>query len=314
MRKILILLLVTLLAVSCNPNINKDLKVNAIDQYNSISGNPFTTPIARSVENESGDFSFLLVSDTHLGKEDGFRVDDKFSDWLDENGAKLGISFIVNLGDLTDDSKQEEFDAYNEELRKWQEATGTDIFIPVIGNHDNRIDGPALFMKEYSLKNTYYRFDFNGVEFYILDTSFRSMGRQQLALFEKAMETADKSTPKIVLSHVPLHGSSTVIYAAMTDSAEVRSIVQAMRKGGAGAYLTGHQHKGEIHHEYSALDPSESINELIVSCFFGGTIRNFTPRFYVCHYHSSSRTLVIDVYSYSGNEYVEEEGKYSFPL
>lgn len=315
MRRLLITLLFTLTLISCNPNLNRNLKVNAIEQYNQIKGNPFLFPISRSDTGRTGDFSFLLVSDTHIGKEDGFRTDEEFKTWLEENGSTLGISFIVSLGDITDHSEAVEFDLFTEDsLGSWKASVGTELFIPVLGNHDNRQDGPYLFMDRFNLKSTYYRFDYGEVEFYILDSSFRVLGRQQLTLFKEAMAQADKDKPKIILSHMPLHGSNEVIYAAMTDSVEIRSIVQAMRQGGAKIYLSGHQHKGEIQHEYEAAASSESINELIASCFFGGTIRNFTPRFYVCHYDSSSRTLIIDVYSYNGNEYVKETGKYSFPL
>lgn len=315
MRKSIILLLSVLLLISCNANLNRNLEVRAVDQYNQIKGNPFLSAVSRSDSSQSGDFSFILVSDTHIGKKDGVRVDDKFASWLEENGKSMDISFIVNLGDITDNSEPSQFSAFTEDvLPGWQASADTELFIPVLGNHDNRMDGPSLFMDSFGFSNTYYRFDYGEVEFYILDSSFRTLGRQQLVLFREAMEKADKDKPKIILSHIPLHGDSNVIYAAMTDSAEIRSIIQAMRQGGAKVYLTGHQHKGEIQHEYKAVNPSESINELIASCFFGGTIRNFTPRFYICHYRSAERMLVIDVYSYEGNGYTEEAEKYSFPL
>lgn len=315
MRRLFIPLLFLLILTSCNPNLNRNLEVKAIEQYNQTKGNPFLSPISRSDTGRTGDFSFLLVSDTHIGKEDGFRTDEEFKAWMEENGSTLGISFIVSLGDITDHSEAAEFTLFTEgALESWQAASGTDIFVPALGNHDNRQDGPFLFKDCFSLESTYYRFDYGEVEFYILDSSFRVLGRQQLALFKEAMAKADKDKPKIILSHMPLHGSNEVIYGAMTDSVEIRSIVQAMRQGGAKIYLSGHQHKGEIQHEYEAVASSESINELIASCFFGGTIRNFTPRFYICHYRSESRALIIDVYSYNGKEYVKETGKYSFPL
>ena len=128
------------------------------------------------------------------------------------------------------------------------------------------------------------------------------------------MEESDKETPKVILSHIPLHGSDTVFYAALVDSDEIRKIVQAMRKGGARVYLSGHQHKGEIQYTYKANNKDESINELIASCFFGGTIRNLTARFYICNYKASERVLSIDVYSFIDNSFKEEKAKYNFPL
>lgn len=315
MKKLfLTILLLLLLLTACNPNINKDFKIQIMDQYNAAEENPFLKPIAGSDTSKTGNFSFMLVTDTHIGKQDGIRVDDTFISWLEDNGKAQNIAFIVNLGDITDNAEAEEFNAFeNNSLTPWKKYTESDLFIPVLGNHDNRLNGPEIFKQTFTLNTTYYRFDYGDVEFYILDTSFRTLGRQQLALFEEAMERpTDK--PRIILSHVPLHGSDSVIYAAMTDSTEVRRIVQAMRRGGARTYLSGHQHKGEITHEYKGINPSESINELIASCFFGGTIRNFTPRFYICTYRSAERALVIDVYSYDGSEYKKEEAKYTFPL
>lgn len=315
MRKLPLLILLSLLLISCNPNINKDLKIHAVDQYNNIERNPFLTAVGISDSSRNGDFSFLLVSDTHIGKEDGIRVDEEFATWLNKNGQDLNLSFIVSLGDITDHSLPSEFTAFKEEsLVKWKDSANTEIFIPLLGNHDNRIDGPALFKDSFSLESTYYRFDYGDVEFYILDSSFRTLGSRQLAFFKEAMSRSDKNKPKIILSHMPMHGNDTVIYGAMTDSIEIRSIVQSMKEGGARVFLSGHQHAGELTHQYEAVKPSESINELIASCFFGGTLRNFIPRFYICHYRSGERLLSIDVYSYNGNEFVKEAGKYSFPL
>lgn len=315
MRKPLLLMLSLLLLLSCNPNLNRNLEIKTLDQYSTTDENHFLAPVSSSDDTVSGDFAFLLVSDTHIGKTEGFRVDDIFNTWLEDNKNMLDIAFIICLGDITDHAEVSEFNTFTEDsLEKWQALTGTGIFVPVLGNHDNRLDGPVLFMDTFSLKNTYYRFDYGDVEFYILDSSFRTLGRQQLAYFQEAMDKADKDKPKIILSHMPMHGNDKVIYGAMTDSIEIRSIVQAMKEGGARVFLAGHQHKGELQHEYAAVSMTESINELIASCFFGGTERNFTPRFYICNYRSSDRLLVIDVYSYDGNGYVKEEGKYSFPL
>ena len=315
MKRILLFLISLIALTSCNPNLNKNLEIKAIDQYNHVKDNPFNDPIEISNNSKAEDFSFLLVTDTHIGKGDGKRIDKEFLSYLEENGKSLNLSFIVNLGDITDNATRSEFTSFiDASLKPWQEATDTSLFIPLLGNHDNRIDGPYLFKELFNKRTTYYRFDYNGVSFYILDSSFRTLGKTQLKLFEKAMEESDKETPKVILSHIPLHGNDTVFYAALVDSNEIRKIVQAMRKGGARVYLSGHQHKGEIQYTYKANNKDESINELIASCFFGGTIRNLTARFYICNYKVSERVLSIDVYSFIDNSFKEEKAKYNFPL
>lgn len=301
------LVLLLLLSVSCNPNLNKGLVISDVDSYSNPESNPFTAPAYSGSAQADGSFTFLMLSDTHFGKDGISRSDSAFLSWAEaqKEGRLADLAFMTVLGDLTDDSQSEQYDGFRTFISSFRSRVADIKVFPVIGNHDNRLDGPSYFQelnRDYTgvANCSYYRFDWGDVQFYVLDTSFRTMGNKQRTYFEEALE-ADDGNPRIVLSHIPLHGSGTIIYASLNDSQEIRQMMVDMKRGGVGAYLSGHEHGGNILYSHEYDDSDGALYEFIASCFFSGTSRKLTARFYLCTYSPEDSSLLIQSYVYDAD-------------
>src|SRR3977135_4390950 len=115
------------------------------------------------------DLSFLQISDSHIGfsKEANKDVTETFKIALDRiNAMPTPPSFLIHTGDITQLSKPEEFDTFDEVLKSCRTK---DVFY-VPGEHDVLNDGGKLYRDRY-LKSVegkgsgWYSFNKNGVHF-----------------------------------------------------------------------------------------------------------------------------------------------------
>ncbi len=115
------------------------------------------------------DLSFLQISDSHIGfsKEANKDVTETFKIALDRiNAMPTPPSFLIHTGDITQLSKPEEFDTFDEVLKSCRTK---DVFY-VPGEHDVLNDGGKLYRERY-LKSVeakgagWYSFNKNGVHF-----------------------------------------------------------------------------------------------------------------------------------------------------
>lgn len=300
MKRLIAIISLLLLLFSCS--LEKDIQETDVNSYNNPTENPFITPV-RSGGSEGSGFSFLLFTDSHYGKSGVTRTENAFITWAqnEKSGKLADIAFITHLGDISDNSQPEHFDASRAFISQVKSIIGEKPYFPIMGNHDNRFDGPALFksyLKEYNSGMTqdcsYYRFDWGDVEFYLVDSSFRTLGSVQTAYLKQALEK-ETTKKRLVFSHVPFHGPLKVYYAAMNNSEEIRDLMVTMKENGVRGYLSGHQHDGNIFTPYEFSDSSGALYEFIGSCFFLGA-RN--ARFYICTYNPQDGTLTIDGYLY----------------
>lgn len=288
MKKLLLFLIFIPLIISCTiePRSLADVSKN----------NPFTTPVYSTENQDLKDFSFLLISDTHYLNKSG-RMDEVFFQYLSDN--ELNYDFAVHLGDITDNSEDLQFELFEKDFSKFFDlkATGTSTLPPLfalLGNHDVRSNPNYYFLKLFGKEKTYYRFDFNGVHFYALDSSFRTLGGTQLDYFKYAMDQESSSeVPIIVLSHIPLYGSPSLIYAALEDNVELATILKSIKTGGASLILSGHEHVGNSYHRFE-----NNFVEFIASSFIYGGFRKLSARFYLCHFDAKTRTLNVDSFTY----------------
>ena len=94
------------------------------------------------------DLSFLQISDSHIGfsKEANKDVTETFKIALDRiNAMPTPPAFLIHTGDITQLSKPEEFDTFDEVLKSCRTK---DIFY-VPGEHDVLNDGGKLYRERY---------------------------------------------------------------------------------------------------------------------------------------------------------------------
>ena len=298
MRKILLLIVLTLAFFTSCDNIvpiasidpNKETTKNYYaDPLTDLNGNAFPTT--------KDDFRILLISDTHFGKTKSgtFFKTKEFEKYITETTDILSTSdFIVNLGDVSDNSEQAQLDEYKE----WSENlfAGKPI-VNVIGNHDNRNGGVQRFIDTFDMDSTYYRFNASDVQFYVVDSAFRTLGRQQLDHLMKVLEE-NKDEKKIILTHIPLYGSITNFYASFADEKERNFLLSRFSRYGVNLLLTGHKHVPESYYDYT-----DSFTEIVVNGFHGESFRGSVPAFYVCEYKKADSSFTIDAYFYKDDTF-----------
>lgn len=130
---------------------------------------------------ERGDFAYSMafIGDTQKLVEENPENVPYLYDWLIENKETEKISYVVGLGDITDDATIEQYDAVVDEIDRLYDAYGNDFVMPR-GNHDiNSIGG-----KDPSVYITY-------------DDAFAGSVYESTIPVEQRMPTTDGSVPSI---------------------------------------------------------------------------------------------------------------------
>ena len=194
-------------------------------------------------------FSFLQVSDSHIGFTKDPYPDARAT--FREAVAKIKAlpakpAFILHTGDITQLSKDQEFDDADQILK---EAGLTVFHVP--GEHDMLDEGNgAAFLARYgqgTLGDGWYSFDHNGVHFVALVNvkalkagGMGSLGAAQLDWLQKDLAMRSSSTPIVVFTHIPLW----TIYAdwgwGTDDSAQAMAM---LKRFGSVTVLNGHIHQ-----------------------------------------------------------------------
>ncbi len=169
---------------------------------------------AADTQKGAGDFTFVQLSDTHVGFSDP-KINPDYAGTLKKAIAAVNKldpqpDFVVFTGDLTHTTtdpkerhrRMEEFLAIVSQLKV------KDVkFIP--GEHDAGLDNGETY-KEVIGKTHYtfdHKFDHNGVHFIALDNTSdvtSSLGDDQLKWLSEDLSKLDKNTRIIVLTHRPL--------------------------------------------------------------------------------------------------------------
>src|SRR5213083_2938056 len=197
------------------------------------------------------DLSFLQISDSHIGfsKEANKDVTATFKIALDRiNAMPTPPSFLIHTGDITQLSKPEEFDTFDQVLKNCRTK---DVFY-VPGEHDVLNDGGKLYRERY-LKSVEakgsgcYSFNKNGVHFIglvnVLDLQAGGLGQlgdDQLEWLEADVKGLGTSTPIVVFAHIPLWAVYPQWGWGTEDSAQALSY---LKKFGSVTVLNGHIHQ-----------------------------------------------------------------------
>ena len=197
------------------------------------------------------DLSFLQISDSHIGfsKDANKDVTETFKIALDRiNAMPTQPAFLIHTGDISQLSKPEEFDTFDQVLKSCKTK---DVFY-VPGEHDVINDGGKLFRDRY-LKSVegkgsgWYSFNKNGVHFIglvnVLNLQAGGLGQlgdEQLEWLEDDVKGLSAETPIVVFAHIPLWA----VYPKWgwgTDDSE--RALGYLKRFGSVTVLNGHIHQ-----------------------------------------------------------------------
>src|ERR1700748_2565947 len=197
------------------------------------------------------ELSFLQISDSHIGfnKAANKDVTETFKIALDRiNAMPTPPSFLIHTGDISQLSKPEEFDTFDQILKSCRTK---DVFY-VPGEHDVINDGGKMYRERY-LKNVqgkgsgWYSFNKNGVHFIalvnVLDLQAGGLGQlgdDQLEWLEEDVEGLGVDTPIVVFAHIPLWAVYPKWGWATSDSERALGY---LKRFGSLTVLNGHIHQ-----------------------------------------------------------------------
>ena len=198
---------------------------------------------------KAGDFSFVQISDSHMGfnKPANPDVVATLQAAVDKiNGLPNRPEFLLHTGDISHLSRPEQFDTVDQVLKG---ASAKDIFF-VPGEHDVLDDNGKSYLERYG-KNAqgagWYSFDHKGVHFIGLVNVLNlkagglgSLGGEQLEWMEKDVKHLKHSTPIVVFAHIPLWSVYPEWGWGTEDSAQALGY---LKKFGSVTVLNGHIHQ-----------------------------------------------------------------------
>jgi len=196
-----------------------------------------------------GDLHFVQISDSHIGfsKPANPDVVGTLQAAIDKINA-LGAQpeFLIHTGDLSHDSKAEQFDTLDQVLKS---ANAKQIFF-VPGEHDTSIDDGKLYLERYGRSmgakgNGWYSFNHKDVHFVGLNNSvvlegMGMLGEEQLKWLEADLKGQPSSRPVVVFAHIPLWSVYPEWGWATKDSEQALGY---LKRFGSVTVLNGHIHQ-----------------------------------------------------------------------
>lgn len=198
---------------------------------------------------KTGDFSFVQISDSHIGfnKPANPDVTATLQTAINRiNAMPHQPDFIIHTGDLSQLSKPTEFDTLDQALKG---ASAKQIYF-VPGEHDMLTDNGEQYLQRYG-KGTkgsgWYSFDHKGVHFVGLVNvvnlkagGLGSLGHEQLEWLDDDLRGRSASTPIVLFAHIPLWTIYPDWGWGTDDSEQALSYV---RRFGSVTVLNGHIHQ-----------------------------------------------------------------------
>jgi 3',5'-cyclic AMP phosphodiesterase CpdA len=146
------------------------------------------------------EFSFVIVSDTHLGRQESKAPERQWRQAIDEINASPG-DFVLHLGDVVDSGRPEQYPLYAQTRRTLKKPIHE-----VPGNHD-----PVELFAKHVAAPIDRSFDHAGVRFVLFNNSHTDshlgfITPEQIAWFAGECDAAAAKNLKIVVGcHVPIH-------------------------------------------------------------------------------------------------------------
>jgi 3',5'-cyclic-AMP phosphodiesterase len=195
----------------------------------------------------SGTFSFVQISDSHIGfnKAANQDVTATLKLALDKiNRLPVSPDLLLHTGDITHSSKSSEFDTAQQLIKSAK--AGETFYVP--GEHDTAMDDGAIYRERFgkgTLGSGWYSFTHKGVHFVGLNNVLQidAMGRlgaDQLQWLKADLAALSSSTPIVIFAHIPLW----MVYPdwgwGTKDGEEALSY---LKRFGSVTVLNGHIHQ-----------------------------------------------------------------------
>jgi len=213
-----------------------------------LSSRAFGAAPARA---EPGDFTFVQISDSHIGfsKEPNKDVTATLLETVARiNALPQAPDLLIHTGDLTHLSKPGEYDTVAEVLKG---AKVSQVYY-VPGEHDVFVDDGKQYLRRFGKGTTgagWQSFDHKGVHFIGLVNvmslglnagSLGVLGREQLDWLKNDVAGLAASTPVVVFAHVPLW----TVYAEWGWGTEdAQQALAFLKRFGSVTVLNGHVHQ-----------------------------------------------------------------------
>jgi amicyanin len=215
----------------------------------NVSGGVATSAELGTHHHAIGGFSFIQISDSHIGfsKDANKDVTATLQESINKiNALEKVPELLIHTGDLSHLSKPSEFDTLDQILKSAK--TGQTFFVP--GEHDLLTDSGKPYLERYG-KNTkgagWYSFDHKGVHFVGLVNvadlkpgGLGVLGTEQLEWLEKDVRGLSASTPVVVFAHIPLWTVYPEWGWGTDDGAKA---LASLKRFGSVTVLNGHIHQ-----------------------------------------------------------------------
>jgi 3',5'-cyclic AMP phosphodiesterase CpdA len=204
--------------------------------------------IGEAKAQESKAFSFLQISDSHIGFDKA--ANPNANGTLVEAIAKVNAlptrpSFMIHTGDVSHLSKPSEFDTADQIIGQ----SRLDVhYVP--GEHDVLDDDRQLYLDRYGKGASgagWYSFDAGGAHFVglvnVVDLKAGGMGNlgaDQLAWLKADLASRTASTPVVVFAHIPLW---TIYPQWGWGTQDSEQALGMLKKFGSVTVLNGHIHQ-----------------------------------------------------------------------
>ena len=215
-----------------------------------VLGSSLLASRAGAAEAGKGGFSFVQISDSHIGfNRDGVNTD--VAGTLKEAIARINAlpqqpDFILHTGDLTHLASADQFDALDQLLK----SVKTQQIFYVPGEHDVTGDNGKLYLDRFG-KGTkghgWHSFDHRGVHFIglvnvvdIQQNGLGALGAEQLAWLEADLKDRSSETPIVVFAHIPLWSVYPQWGWGTDDAAQALGF---LKRFGSVTVLNGHIHQ-----------------------------------------------------------------------
>ncbi|WP_298858992.1 metallophosphoesterase [uncultured Gimesia sp.] len=155
-----------------------------------------------SAADDLNKLSFVVVSDTHLGRKNNQSSEKQWRAAIAEINKQPG-QFVLHLGDVVDSGREEQYPIYVETRKALNKPIHE---IP--GNHD-----PNDLFQKYVTKQTDRFVDYGGVRFILFDNAHRDshdgfITSEQIDWLKTQCADATLKKLKIVMCcHVPIHSN-----------------------------------------------------------------------------------------------------------
>jgi len=216
----------------------------------TVSGGVLSSrSFGQSTKDESAELHFVQISDSHIGfnRPANQDVTATLKAAIDKiNALPSEPEFLIHTGDLSHDSKPDQFDNLDQILRgaKTQQV----YYVP--GEHDTFIDNGQLYLERYGKSvgakgSGWYSFTHKDVHFAGLNNSrvldgMGHLGDEQLEWLADDLKSQPSSKPVVIFAHIPLWSVYPEWGWGTNDSERALSL---LKRFGSVTILNGHIHQ-----------------------------------------------------------------------